>query len=304
MTKTQTAIEVPETAEIVVFTGTTAVGKTALAIEWAEKNNAEILSCDSTAVYRGMDIGTAKPTPEERSRVPHHGLDLVGPEQTYSVGDYVGYAKKCVAEIRSRGKRVLVSGGSGFYLKSFFAPVTDGVFVSGELRERVRALAAAGTALETLKKLNPAGTTVNFDWQNPRRVVRALERCLATGKTIDELRREMEKRPGEFADYPRYCVLLSREPEELSRRIDLRAEQMLRDGLIDEVAALRERGLKKESTAGAAIGYKETLDWLDAGKAGGTDALRETIAAATRRLAAKQRKWFRSQITPDKTICL
>ena len=294
-------INVPADAEIVILTGTTAVGKTELSLAWAEANNAEILSCDSTNVYRGMDIGTAKPTAKERSRVPHFGIDLVEPTQIFSVGDYVEYAKRVVAEIRSRGKRILVSGGSGFYLKSFFAAVTDGVPVDENLRSRVRALDEQGLALEKLRELNPAGAT-KFDWQNPRRVVRALERCLATGKTIDALREEMENRPCEFANYRRFCVLLSRERESLSQRIALRVEQMLRAGLVDEVQNLRSRGLRADSPAGSAIGYKETLAWLEAGEPGGVPALRETIALATRQLAAKQRKWFRNQIVPDQIV--
>ncbi|MCR5183608.1 MAG: tRNA (adenosine(37)-N6)-dimethylallyltransferase MiaA [Opitutales bacterium] len=296
-------INVPETAEILILTGTTAVGKTELSLEWAAANNAEILSCDSTTVYRGMDIGTAKPTAEERARVPHWGLDLVEPAETFSVGDYVEYAKKCVADLRSRGKRVLVSGGSGFYLKAFFAPVTDGVAVDAVLRERVRALEQSGEALDFLKRLNPGGAE-NFDWQNPRRVSRALERCLATGKTIDELRADMAARQSEFVAYRRYCVLLSREREDLSRRIEIRVERMLAEGLVEEVKKLCSCGLHSGVPAAMAIGYRETLDWLSAGEPGGLVALRDAIVLATRQLAAKQRKWFRSQIVPDQIVDL
>ena len=293
-----------EGADIFVITGTTAVGKTETALRWAETHNAEIVSCDSTNVYRGMDIGTAKPTLAERSRVVHHGIDLVEPSEKFSVGDYLAFAVPCVAGILARGKRVLVTGGSGFYLKAFYAPVTDEIEVPESVRARVEALFAQGNdcAVNALRELNPDGAP-GFDWQNPRRVARALERCLASGKTIAELLAEMNARVSPFAAYKVRTVLLSRDKEELSRRIALRVEQMLEQGLIEEVRSLsRERGLRPDTPAGNAIGYRETLEWLANGETGGIPALAEKIALSTRRLAAKQRKWFRTQIPVDRVI--
>ena len=293
-----------EGADIFVITGTTAVGKTETALRWAETHNAEIVSCDSTNVYRGMDIGTAKPTLAERSRVVHHGIDLVEPSEKFSVGDYLAFAVPCVADILARGKRVLVTGGSGFYLKAFYAPVTDEIEVPESVRARVEALFAQGNdcAVNALRELNPDGAP-GFDWQNPRRVARALERCLASGKTISELLAEMNARVSPFAAYKVRTVLLSRDKEELSRRIALRVAQMLEQGLIEEVRSLsRERGLRPDTPAGNAIGYRETLEWLANGETGGIPALAEKIALSTRRLAAKQRKWFRTQIPVDRVI--
>ncbi len=287
--------------EIFVITGTTAVGKTELALRWAEENNAEIISCDSTTVYRGLDIGTAKPTVAERARVPHHGLDLVEPNEKFSVGDYVEFAVRAVEDILARGRRVLVSGGSGFYLKSFYSPVTDEIVVAPEIRERVEKIAAAGDdfAAEFLKKLNPAGAP-DFDWQNPRRVVRALERCLASGKTISELRDEMSARTSPFARYRKHTLLLRRSREDLNVRISMRVAAMISAGLVDEVKGLTaRRGLREGTPAGNAIGYRETLAWLKAGEQGGIGALADAIALATRQLAARQRKWFRTQIPID-----
>ena len=295
-----------EGADIFVITGTTAVGKTETALRWAEMHNAEIVSCDSTNVYRGMDIGTAKPTLAERSRVVHHGIDLVEPSEKFSVGDYLAFAVPCVADILARGKRVLVTGGSGFYLKAFYAPVTDEIEVPESVRTRVEALFAQGNdcAVNALRELNPDGAP-GFDWQNPRRVARALERCLASGKTIAELLAEMNARVSPFAAYKVRTVLLARDREELSRRIALRVDQMLEQGLIEEVRSLaRERGLRPDTPAGSAIGYRETLEWLANGEAGGIPALAEKIALSTRRLAAKQRKWFRTQIPVDRIIDL
>ena len=288
-------------ADIFVVTGTTAVGKTETALRWAEEHDAEIVSCDSTNVYRGIDVGTAKPTREERARVPHHGIDLVSPREKFSVADYLAFAVPCVRALAARGKKILVAGGSGFYLKAFYAPVVDGIDVPESVRARVAALVAAGNdaAVAALRELNPDGAP-GFDWRNPCRVVRALERCLASGKTISALRREMEARTSPFSGYKIRTLLLRRSREDLNGRIDRRVRAMLDAGLVDEVRALAARGeLLPDTPAGKAIGYRETLAWLASGEPGGVPALAETIALSTRQLAAGQRKWFRTQIPVD-----
>lgn len=288
-------------ADIFVITGTTAVGKTETALRWAESNNAEILSCDSTNVYCGMDIGTAKPTAEERSRIVHHGIDLIEPSEKFSVGDYLAFSVPCVADILARGKRVLVTGGSGFYLKSFFAPVTDEIDVPADVRKEVEFLLVQsdGDAVKKLRELNPDGAP-GFDWQNPRRVARALERCLASGKTISALREAMNSRRSPFSKYKIKTLLLQRSREDLDNRIRKRVELMIESGLVDEVRLLkRERGLRPGTPSGNAIGYRETLAWFEKNEFGGIPALTESIALSTRQLAAKQRKWFRSQIPID-----
>lgn len=298
-----------ETHKIFILTGTTAVGKTETALALAETAHAEILSCDSTCVYRGMDIGTAKPTRDERSRVTHHGIDLVAPNETFSVADYTNYALKTVGEIFARGNNVLVCGGSGFYLKTFFAPVADEREIPAEVRRRVAEILARGNdfARETLRALNADGNAAppNFAWENPRRVAKGLERCLASGKTLGELKSEFDGRACVFAAFPRHCILLTRDKEDLNRRIALRVEKMLADGLIDEVRALADAGTLRAGTpAGSAIGYRETLAWLAEGEKGGNAALADAIALSTRQLAAKQRKWFRTQIPIDEIRAL
>lgn len=295
--------------QIFVLTGTTAVGKTEFALDWAEKNGAEILSCDSTNVYRGMDIGTAKPSLAERARVTHYGIDLVAPNENFSVGEYADYARKIVAEIFSRGKKILVCGGSGFYLKCFFAPVVDSLEIPESVRERVAEILKRGNdfSREFLKNLNaaPGDAPADFDWANPRRVAKGLERCLASGKTLSVLKTEFSARAGAFDAFKKRTTLLVRDTEDLNRRIDARTRQMLAAGLIDEVRALASAGiLHAETPAGNAIGYRETLAWLADGEVGGTDALADAISLSTRRLAAKQRKWFRTQIPIDETIAL
>ena len=168
-----------------VLTGCTAVGKTEWALRWAETQGAEIVSCDSLLFYRGMDLGTAKPTAAERARVPHHLIDLFDVTGRMDVAQYVARAKAVVGEITSRGRPVLVTGGSGFYLQAFFSAVADEVSVPAEIRVAVAKFTLA-EALSELRRLNPAGLGA-LDVANPRRVSRALERCLASGRDLAEL---------------------------------------------------------------------------------------------------------------------
>lgn len=281
-----------------VLTGPTAVGKTEWALRWAEAHGAEIVSCDSLLFYRGMDIGTAKPTVEELKRVPHHLIDVYDVTEQMDVTRYVVQARAAVESILARGRAVLVAGGSGFYLKAFFAPVADEVEVPGALRDEVRALAPE-VALARLHALNPGGLGA-LDTANPRRVTRALERCLATGRTLAELAAEFAGMPGAFANYEVVLTRLDREPAELNRRIEVRVDAMLGAGLVDEVRRLRAAGLEKNPSAARAIGYRETLAMLDGELA--VDALAAEIAKNTRALVKKQRTWFRTQVPEHRVL--
>jgi len=285
-----------------VLTGPTAVGKTELALRWAEANNAEIVSCDALLFYRGMDIGTAKPTAAERTRVPHHLIDLCEVNERMDVTYYVTKAQAAVAEIAGRGRRILVAGGSGFYLKAFFAPVADAVAVSAELRADIEAkLVAEGlpALVAELERLNPGGLG-GLDAENPRRVTRALERCRASGRTLADMACEFARQPGPFADWAVRCTRLDRAPEELNQRIARRVDAMLADGLVDEVRRLRAAGLEGNLSAARAIGYRETLAMLD-GQLAETELAAE-IAKNTRGLVKKQRTWFRSQMPEHRVV--
>jgi tRNA dimethylallyltransferase len=279
-----------------VLTGCTAVGKTELALRWAEANGAEIVSCDSLLFYRGMDIGTAKPAKAELARVPHHLIDIREVTAQMDVTDYVTLVHTAVADLLGRGRKVLVSGGSGFYLKAFFAPVADEVEVPAELREELRQRQTAlglDAMVEELRRLNPAGLGT-LDVKNPRRVVRALERCLASGWTLAELNRDFAAQPGPFADYEILLCELVREKGELDQRITQRVAAMLRAGLLDEVRGLLARGLKDNESAAKAIGYRESIACLE-GRLPERE-LAETIAKNTRGLVKKQRTWFKTQL--------
>jgi tRNA dimethylallyltransferase len=287
-----------DTPALQVLTGPTAVGKTERALRWAERHGAEIVSCDSLLFYRRMDIGTAKPTAAERARVPHHLIDVCAVTERMDITRYVALAKNAVQAILERGRAVLVTGGSGFYLKAFFAPVADAVAVPEQVRAEVGALAPA-EALARLEALNPGGLGA-LDPANPRRVARALERCLATGRPLAELAAAFAAQRGPFADYPAVLTRLDREPADLAARIDARVAAMLRGGLVDEVRQLRAAGLEENPSAARAIGYREVLAML-AGELPEAQLAAE-IAKNTRALVKKQRTWFRTQLPPHRVL--
>lgn len=289
--------------ELFILTGPTAVGKTELALAWAERFGAEIVSCDALLFYRGMDIGTAKPTAEQRARVPHHLIDVSAPDEPWSVVRYAKEAAKVVEEIWQRGRRVLVTGGSGFYLKSFFEPVSDEIEIPDHVRRQVDELNATGldSMVEELLRLDPAAGA-SIDLKNPRRVRRALERCLTTGRSIQNLATDMRSRPFPFARARRHVCLLSRDRDDLADRIARRVDSMLAGGLLDEVQRLREAGIEKNPSAAAAIGYRETLRFLAEG--GDRGDLREAIVRNTQRLVKKQMTWFRHQLPVSRSVNL
>ena len=286
-----------------IITGVTAVGKTEYALSYAEAHNAEIVSCDASLIYRGMDIGTAKPSREDQARIPHHLIDLNSVSKPYDIVAYARDAQLAVAEIFERGKSVVVTGGSGFYLKSFFAPVIDVVKVSDTIRAKVAALFEADGLEGLLGELRVHSESGNgdLDIKNPRRVSRALERCIASGKDLLTLQAEFAARPEPFTDCVKHYVLLERDKENLKQRVARRAELMLKAGLIEEVEALLLKGLKGNPSAASAIGYRETIAFLDGELR--RDELLPSIVQNTLHLMKKQGTWFRTQIRrPDKIV--
>lgn len=289
---------------VFALTGCTAVGKTEWALAWAEAHDAEIVSCDSLLFYRQMDIGTAKPTAKELARAPHHLIDVRPPSVQMDIGEYIELAIQAVEEIWSRGRKVLVVGGSGFYLKAYFEPVVDSVAVSSSTRTRVREIekeeGLAGL-LGALKAIDPKCEEF-IDTKNPRRVARALERCLQTGESLLTLRTRFQSERNRLIDSEKRLVILEREKSDLNARIEKRVIEMLENGLIDEVKRLREMGFESNPSAVNAIGYRETLEYL-AGKYD-RDTLVERIVVNTRQLAKKQRTWFKTQLPNGKRVDL
>lgn len=279
-----------------LLTGCTAVGKTQWALAWAERNGAEIISCDSLLFYRGMDVGTAKPTESERRRVRHHLVDIREVSEPMNVAAYSSLALGAARDIASRGRRVLVVGGSGFYLRSFLAPVAAGPEIPAAIRERVASvLSARGLSglVAELCALNPAGLG-RLDTANPRRVASALERCLASGRTLADLALAFSKAPHPFEGWTVRLARMERAPADLEARIHERTLAMLRLGLVDEVRRLLGAGLQANPSASRAIGYRETIDVVEGRAAEGS--LAGAIERDTRALVKKQRTWFRTQL--------
>ena len=288
-----------------IITGATAVGKTQYALDYCEALDAEIISCDASLFYRGMDIGTAKPTKEELAKVPHHCIDMNPVSQSFDITQFDTLARKTVDDILSRGKSVVITGGSGFYLKSFFEPVVDTIEVSAEIRaesESIFANYGLRGLLDRLNAVSPDGLG-NLDTLNPRRVQRALERCLSSKKSLPVLQKEFAERPKPYASFNKHFILLERDAEELKDRVSRRAKLMLERGLVEEVKGLLEKGIQENPNAANAIGYRESIAFLK-GEIEEKELL-PLIIKNTNGLVKKQRTWFRSQLPePDERIDL
>lgn len=283
--------------KIVILTGYTGVGKTAISIELAKALNAEIISCDSLLVYKHLNIGTAKPTAEEQQIIPHHCIDIAEPDTQFDVQQYISYAKKAVTDIFDRKKNVLVVGGTGFYLKSFFSPVIDDIRITPEADQFVD-MAIKNHTPEILvqKLLDLNDGQVDIDLKNIRRVSSALKRCLSSNMTCTEIKNKFHQQQSAFARYKKFTVLLTREDTDLKIKIRHRIETMLKSGLIAEVEQLLKNKQFNDINR-TAIGYRETIQWLSDKTS--TEDLLEKIYHDTWKLVKKQKTWFKKQIPID-----
>lgn len=277
---------------MICIVGPTASGKTALSVRLAQALGGEIVSFDSMQVYRRMDIGTAKPTPEERGGVPHHMLDVADPAENYSVSRYVQEADACVQDILSRGKPVILVGGTGLYIDSLiagrqFAPLPQ----TGrrEALERRAAEEGAQPLLDELRAVDPE-RAARLSVSDVKRIVRALEIWQETGRTMTDFDRESRAIPPRYR--PLWLGLHFPERAQLYARIDLRVELMYAQGLAQEVRALFDSGVPDRATSLQAIGYKQVVQALEAGLP--PEAALGTIQQATRRYAKRQMTWFRA----------
>ncbi len=276
--------------KIVCVVGPTASGKTDFAIDLALERNGEVVSCDSMQIYRYMNIGTAKPTPEEMRGVPHHMLDFVDPMDSYSVADFVKDARRCIEDILRRGKLPVLCGGTGLYIDSIINQIefseeeADPVY-----REELKALAeqeGVEAVHRLLQETDPAAAE-KIHPNNLKRVIRALEIKKTTGLTKAEVDCRARKEP--MYDAELFGMDLPR--EELYCRIDMRVDRMMEQGLLQEVEALLTRGIPITATSMQAIGYKELVDYFN-----GNQTLQESIdkiKQESRRYAKRQLSWFR-----------
>ncbi len=278
--------------KLVVITGPTASGKTALGVALAQRLGGEVVSADSMQIYCGMDIGTAKPTPEEMQGVPHHMIDIADPAENYSVSRYAAEAAACVDDILARGKLPIVVGGTGLYIDSLiagrtFADGTADTALRQELNERYDEIGGEGL-LGELRKVDPERAQ-KLHAADKKRIVRAMEVYILTGKTITQHDAETRARPPRY-DAARIALDFT-ERADLYARIDRRVDAMVEAGLFDEVRALLASGVPGDCTAMQAIGYKEIAAALR-GECSREDAV-ETVKRESCRYAKRQLTWFR-----------
>jgi tRNA dimethylallyltransferase len=281
---------------LVAIVGPTAVGKTEVSIEVALKLDGEIISADSMQIYKYMDIGTAKPTLEERKGVPHHMIDIIYPDEEFSVAEFKALAEKCIADIHSRGKIPILTGGTGLYVNAVCYGYTFSSFDKDEsLRKQLKVEAEKygnEYLYNKLKQIDPKAAE-KIHPNNLRRVIRALEVYIKTGVPFSHFE-ELTKKRG--SPYELLIFGLTRPREELYERINKRVQKMIENGWVDEVKKLLEMGYTKELNSMQALGYRQIIDYLE-----GRITLQEAIhliSRDTRRYAKRQYTWFRK----DKNI--
>jgi len=283
-----------ERLPVFVLTGPTGSGKTDQAVRLAKRAPLEILSVDSALVYRGLDIGTDKPSRELRARIPHHLIDICDPSESYSAGRFVADALRTIREVHARRRVPLLVGGTMLYLRALRRGLAVLPQASPELRARLDARAAAEgwPALHAeLATLDPAAAA-RIAPSDRQRIQRALEVCLSAGRPISELQRDTRS---PLADWPvSYWVLAPRERSVLHERLTRRFERMMAAGFLDEVAGLKARGdLTARHPAMRAVGYRQLWAHLE-GQCGLDEAVQRAIAA-TRQLAKRQLTWMRGE---------
>jgi tRNA dimethylallyltransferase len=277
----------------IFIAGPTAVGKSEIALLLAEKIGGEIISADSMQVYRGLDIGTAKPNEAERKGISHHLIDVCELTENFDAAQFIRLAQKAVEEIQSRNKTPIFCGGTGLYFKAYLSGLGEAPATNPELRAELEA-ASFESLLHELKERDPAAYG-KIDKQNPRRVIRAVEVIRLTGKKFSEQRAEW-KSEAQSSKTENFFAF-SRQSADLHARINARVDAMFARGLVDETRELLQRGLEQNKTAMQAIGYRQVAEHLR-----GERALAETIElvkSRTRQFAKRQLTWFRRQLDSE-----
>ena len=280
---------IPAQPTVLVLVGPTASGKSGVALLLAAALGGEIVSADSRQVFRRLDIGTAKPTPAERARIPHHMIDIRSPGEPFSAGSYGDEARDAVAEILRRGRLPIVAGGSGLYVRALIDGFFEGPAADGEFRARAEERIAEGefpAMLEELRRVDPEAAS-RIDPTKPRRIIRALEVYHSTGIPMSHL--HDIPRPAPAFRALQYGLMWER--EELYRRINERCDAMIAAGLLDEVRSLAAGGWDESCNALNSVGYKEAFAFLR-GEIDRDEMLR-LFRQNSRRYAKRQMTWFR-----------
>jgi tRNA dimethylallyltransferase len=291
-------LSLPQT---ILIAGPTAVGKSEIALRLAGQLGGEIISVDSMQVYRGLDIATAKPSPADRARVPHHLIDICDLTESFDAAQFARLAHRAVAEIQSRGHTPILSGGTGLYFKAFLEGLGEAPPADAKLRAELEATPLKNLLAELCER-DPAAYE-KIDKQNPRRVIRAVEVIRLTGKSFSAQRADWKLEVGSSRRDDRtarravptktnfFCV--TRSSDDLHKRIDARVDAMFARGLVDETRELLKHGLAENKTAMQAIGYRQVVEHLR-----GVRPLAETIELVkirTRQFAKRQLTWFRAR---------
>ncbi len=276
-----------------IILGPTGVGKTEIGVKIAQDLSGEIISCDSRKVYKFLDIGTAKPSEEERKKIPHYLIDIADPDEEFSVADFKREAERKISQIENRGKLPILVGGSPLYIKA----ITDGLFPgpgkNADLRKKLREEAEESgeeRLYQKLKKIDPP-TAEKVHSHDLKRIIRALEVFTLTGKPISSHQQESVLSSQVPGLKQAVMIGLKREREELYGRINARVEKMLAAGLVEEVKGLLEKGYSEELNSLEGLGYKQIIGYLK-GKYGLPEAVR-LLKRDTRRFAKRQMTWFR-----------
>jgi tRNA dimethylallyltransferase len=273
--------------------GPTAVGKSEVALLLAEKLGGEIVSVDSMQVYRGLDIGVAKPSAADRARAPHHLLDVVGLNEPFDAARFAALAQEAIRQIHLRGRMPILCGGTGLYFKALLAGLGEAPPADPTLRKELETTPLS-ELLRELSRRDPA-TFEQIDQQNPRRVIRAIEVMRLTGRPFSEQRAPWPSGASSSATHQELRFFaLSRSNQDLRQRIDSRVDRMFERGLVAETRKLLQRGLDRNRTAMQAIGYRQVVEHLL-----GERSLDETITLVktrTRQFAKRQMTWFRRQL--------
>ncbi len=276
---------------LICIPGPTASGKTALAVQLAKLTNGEVVSCDSMQIYRKMDIGTAKPTEEEKQGIPHHMLDVAEPWEDFSVSRYCEMAAPIVDDILSRGKTAIIAGGTGLYMDSLIKGNDFAPFPATGMREKLEQQAdreGMEAMLSLLSSIDPE-SAARLHLADRKRIIRALEVYYETGETITAHNQKTQAQPPRYD--PLWIGLDFADRSQLYQRIDLRVDLMLQGGLLDEIRSLLSSGISPKCTAMQAIGYKEFVAALT-----GQDSVElaaEEVKKASRHYAKRQLTWFR-----------
>ena len=276
--------------KIICVVGPTASGKTALAVELAKKLNGEVISCDSMQIYRGMDIGTAKPTLDEMQGIVHHMIDICDPTEDFSVSRYCDMATPILEDVLSRGKTAIIAGGTGLYVDSLIRGNDfPSIPATGHREQLEKQLETEGleALLSQLKAIDPKAAERSQG--NPRRIIRALEVYYETGETITAHNLRTQMLPAKYN--ATWIGLDFEKRSDLYARIDRRVEIMLQMGLLEEIKGILSAGIPEKATALQAIGYKEFVDAL-AGRSTIQSAIAQ-VQQSSRRYAKRQLTWFR-----------